>query len=152
VDSPEVLSLAELSRRLSSVRSGEAHLRTGLPPDNPHNAILRLLDITRYIGVPMNRIFEWFPTMSRVEHRLRDRPAPKKAKPIPEEWQRELSRFFYAWDRGTLKKAQVGGEWQIIGRHQTSPQMDVTPRPQAPPRVLTMRIDLTTLGPRLKGS
>jgi hypothetical protein len=153
VDSPDVLSLAEISRRLSQVREGEAHLRRELPVGNPHNAILRLRDITRYIGATENQVFLWFPTMVRMQHRLRDRPPPTKAAPMPERWQREWSRFFKAYEAGQLVKAQVGGEWQIIGRtDQTLAQVDAAPRPQAHARVIGMRIDMTTLGPRLKGN
>lgn len=145
-----VLSIAELSRRLSQVREGEMHLRTELPADNPHNAILRMRDITRYIGVTPNQLLLWFPFMVRVRHRLRDRPAPTKARPMQEKWQREFSRFFYGWDRGTLIKAQVGGEWQIIGRSSGMAQMAPAPSSQVPHRVHSMRIDVATLGLKLE--
>jgi hypothetical protein len=153
VDSPEVLSVAEIARRLSAVREGEAHLRTELPPQNPHNAVLRLSDITRYIATTPNQIFLWFPTMARVRHRLRDRPPPAKAVPIPERWQREFSRFFRGWESGNLIKAQVAGEWKIIGRaSEGMAKMAPTPSAQGPVRSIAMRIDMTTLGPRLKGT
>jgi hypothetical protein len=144
VDLPDVLSIAEITRRLSQIRDGEAHLRTELPLDNPHNAVLRLFDVTRYIGVRPNEVFLWFPTMTRVKHRLRDRPPPKKALPIPAERQREFSRFFNAWDRGMLVKARIADEWRIVSRHQDASSLGAAPGPQVPPRMIDMSIDPAT--------
>jgi hypothetical protein len=144
-----VLSVAEISHRLSQVREGEAHLRTELPVDSPHNAILRLTDITRYIGVRPNEVFLWFPEMTRVTHRLRDRPPPTKAQTLPPERQRDFSRFFHGWDAGTLIKARVGEQWRLVGRYESG-MAPLAPeaRAQARSRTLTMTIDPATLGLR----
>jgi hypothetical protein len=145
------LSVTEISRRLSQIRQGEAHLRAELPVDNPHNAILRLSDVTRYIGVRPNEVFLWFPDMLRVTHRLRDRPPPKKAVPLPPARQQDFSRFFRGWDAGTIVKARVGQDWRLVGRHEPGVEKVASAQsPQAPSRVLTMRIDPATLGLRFK--
>jgi hypothetical protein len=132
------------------VREGEAHLRAELPTDNPHNRILRLRDITEYIGVRPNEVWAWFPDMWRSDHRLVTRPAPKKAIPLPESQQRAFSRFFHEWDSGLLVKARVGDEWRIVHRHQDSVPVGAAAGSQAPARVIEMRIDRETLGLRLK--
>jgi hypothetical protein len=145
-DSPEVLSVAELSRRLSEVRQGEMHLKALLPVDNPHNAILRTRDITRYIGCTHQALLLWFPEMTRLKMpHLVDRPVVK-SQLLPEKWQRELSRFFKAWDAQNLIKARVGGEWQLIGRHTSLAPLGTPAGPKADARVITMRIDVKTLG------
>lgn len=155
MDSHDTLSIAELERRLSEVRSGEMHLRTQLPKENPHNAILRIRDITRYTGISLTELYQMFPRMQRIEHRLANtNPPPGLTRQPPKaaHWQREFSRFFFGWDQGTLIKARLGDEWKIVGKyqHQTLAKMDAAPLPQAGP--IRMRIDVTALGPRLKGS
>ena len=147
MDSHEVLSQAEIARRLSAIREGESHLRTELDPDSPHNAILRFRDVTRYIGVRENEVWLWFPEMWRVKHRLVKHPPPRKAVPLPPARQRDFSRFFYAWDKGNLVKARAGDEWRITHRHTPLAKMDAPARPQ---RSIEMRIDRETLGLRFK--
>jgi hypothetical protein len=133
------------------VRAGEAHLRTELPVDNPHNAILRLADITRYIGVHPNEVWLWFPEMLRYRHRLVTRPAPKKPVPLPCARQHDFSRFFKAWDAGVIVKARIGDEWRIVARHREDPlSLGAAARAQAPARLIEMKIDRETLGLRLK--
>jgi hypothetical protein len=146
-DSPEALSVAEIGRRLSAIREGEAHLRTLLPLESPYNAILRLRDVTRYIGLRENEVFLWFPTMTRLKmpHRRRERPPPAKATPLPPERQWDFTRFFRAWDAGLVVKARVGDEWGIVGRHSALAQVAAAPR-----KTIEMRIDRETLGLRFK--
>ena len=152
MDSHDILSVAEISRRLSQVRDGEAHLRTELPLDNPHNAILRLTDVTRYIGVRPNEVFLWFPQMRRnvLMYGTKSRPPPKKAVPLPPERQREFSRFFTAWDSGLLLKARIGDEWRILSRHPHELPLGPAPGPPTPPRTIHMTIDRKTLGLKFK--
>jgi hypothetical protein len=144
------LSQVEICNRLSAIRQGEAHLRNELDLDNPHNAVLRLRDLARYIGVTINEVWLWFPDMWRSTHRLVTRPAPKKAIRLPLERQRAFSNFFHAWDRGLIVKARVGDEWRICHRHQDESSLGATARPQADTRVITMKIDRDTLGLRFK--
>lgn len=151
-DSPsEVMSVAEIERRLHEVRQGELHLKTELPPDNAHNAVLRYADICRYLQLDQPNLLKCFPDLPRHNHRLwRARgPTATVAAPLPAAWQRNLSRFFHGWDSGALTKAQVHGKWCIVGRHETSP-LASAPRAQGPTRVLTMRIDPKTLGLKLE--
>lgn len=150
MDSHEPLSVAQICHRLSLIREGEAHLRAELPPENPHNAVLRLRDVTRYIDCRANEVLLWFPTMTRVSHRLRDRPPPKKAVPLPAARQWDFSRFFWGFDEGRIIKARVGDEWKIISRHSHPLPLGAAARQEAPAKRLDMRIDLTALGPRLK--
>lgn len=150
MDSHDPLAIHEIARRLSEIRQGEAHLRAELPPDNPHNAILRLADVTRYIDVRTNEVWLWFPDMWRSRHRLVTRAAPKKAVPLPPSRQLDFSRFFRAWDQGLLVKARIGDEWRIVHRHQDSPPLGASKAPPAGSRVHTMTIDRETLGLRFK--
>lgn len=152
----DVLSFAHLTRRLSEVRQGEEHLKRVLPVDSPHNAILRLADIVAYTQIPYPWLRRQFPDMHRFEFPRAPRPAPKgNEKPSDpheiEERQRDLSRFFYGWDQGTLIKARVGNEWRIVGRHSDTHSLGAAPRPPAPAgKVIAMQIDRTTLGLRFK--
>jgi hypothetical protein len=135
-DSIDVLSLDALSRRLSEVRRGEEHLKMILPVDSPYNSILRLRDILAYTQIPYPWVRRQFPEMHRFEFVGAARPEPKgKDKPATaheiHERQRELSRFFYGWDLGTLVKARVGDEWKIVGRYQDQSSLGAPPRPQA---------------------
>jgi hypothetical protein len=135
-DSTDILSFAALTRRLSEVRHGEEHLKMQLPVDSPHNSILRLKDIVAYTGIPYPWIRRQFPDMYRFEFPDAPRPAPKgNEKPMDkheiEERQRELSRFFYGWDLGTLVKARVGHEWKIVNRRQNAASLGAAPSPQA---------------------
>jgi hypothetical protein len=151
--SPDILSLDCLARRLSEVRRAEEHLKQRLPLDSEHNAILRLRDILAYTGIPYEWARRQFPEMYRMAS---PKGAPTgKEKPADKheigERQRELSRFFYGWDRGTLVKARVGDEWKIVGRYQDAAPLGAPPRPQAPPgKVISMRIDPASLGLRFK--
>jgi hypothetical protein len=152
----DVLSFAHLTRRLSEVRQGEEHLKQVLPVASAHNAILRLADIVAYTGIPYPWLRRQFPDMHRFEFPRAPRPAPKgNEKPSDpheiEERQRELSRFFYGWDRGTLIKARVGNEWRIVGRHSDAVPLRAAPRETAPPgKMIAMQIDRATLGLRFK--
>jgi hypothetical protein len=141
------LSQGEISRRLSEVRQGEAHLRNELDPASPHNAILRFRDVTRYIGLRENEVWLWFPDMWRSKHRLVTRPAPKKAVALPAARQLDFSRFFKAWDAGLITKARVGDEWRLVNRHTPLAQMAPAPSAKEP---IVMRIDPQTLGLRFK--
>ena len=145
-DSIDVLSLDALSRRLSEVRRGEEHLKMILPVDSPYNSILRLRDILAYTQIPYPWVRRQFPEMYRFEFVGAARPEPKgKDKPATaheiHERQRELSRFFYGWDLGTLVKARVGNEWQIVGRYQDAVSLGAKAGAQiAAGKVITMTI------------
>lgn len=153
-DSHEVMSLHELSRRLSEIRRGEEHLKHILPLDSEHNAILRLKDILAYTGIPYPWVRRQFPEMHRFDFPSAPRPKPQgKDKPADqheiEERQRELSRFFYGWDHGTLVKVRVHDRWAIINRHGVS--LDTPAPPPAPAgKMISMRIDPESLGLRFK--
>src|ERR1700677_3920087 len=155
---PHPLPPATLERRLSEVRRGEFHLRRNLPLDNPHNAVLRLTDIQRYIAVQGAEMFQAFPGMERVyDRRKPDRKVKKqfsKESARRDEIQLRLSQFFHGWDNGSLLKRCVGKQWLIVGRHDAEglAQVDGAPRPQTPARDIKMRIDMTTLGPKLRGA
>jgi hypothetical protein len=151
MDSHEILSFGELSRRLSEVRRGEEHLKQILPVDSPHNVILRLRDILAYTGIPYPWVRRQFPEMHRFEFIGAARPQPKGLD-MPattheiHERQRELSRFFYGWDRGTLVKARIGDEWRIVGRHQDAVSLGAAPRPSPHAgKMIAMRIDPNTV-------
>lgn len=156
-DSPEILSLVELERRLSEVRRGEFHLRRELPLDNPHNAVLRFSDVARYIDVQLPEMYQAFPGMERVYNRMKpDRKVKKtfsKGSARRDEIQLRLSQFFHGWDNGSLVKQCDGKRWLILSRHGSEKlaQVDAAPRPQAIARDIKMRIDMTTLGPKLRG-
>jgi hypothetical protein len=156
VGSHEVLSLVELTRRLSEVRRGEEHLKTRLPRDSEHNRILRLADIVAYTGIPYPWLRRQFPEMYRFEFPDAPRPKPKgHEKPSDKTEiaarQTLLSRFFYGWDQGTLIKARIGNEWTIIGRHSDEVSLGPAPRQEAPAgKMISMRIDRATLGLRFK--
>lgn len=149
------MSFVALTRRLSEVRLGEAHLKRRLPVSSPYNAVLRLIDILNYTGIPYPWILRMFPELLRLESGMRppapcltDAPADKHE---IHERQRELSRFFYGWDQGTLVKARIGDEWKIVGRYQDACSLGAAPRPQAAAgKVISMRIDPATLGLRFK--
>lgn len=153
MDSHEIMSFAELTRRLSEVRRAEEHLKMLLPVDSPHNAILRLREILAYTHIPYEWARRQFPEMYRFKSL---RPPPKgNERPADkheiEERQIALSRFFYAWDRGTVIKARVGNEWRLVARHQDAVPLGAAPRPPAAPRkVIEMHIDRETLGLRFK--
>lgn len=144
------LSVEQICRRLSQVRQGEDHLKAELPLENPHNAVLRLHDIARYIGVRKNEVWLWFPQMWRSRHRTMKHAPPKKALPLPLERQRDFSNFFQAWDAGRIVKARVGDEWRIVSRHQNPSPLGPAPGPKADERTIKMVIDRETLGLRLK--
>jgi hypothetical protein len=152
--SHEILSFEALTRRLSEVRRGEEHLKRNLPLASEHNRILRLNDICAYTGIPYPWIRRQFPDMYRMEFPDAPKPAPSgRDKPATkheiEERQRELSRFFYGWDRGTLVKARVRDEWKIVGRYQDAVPLGAAARPERPPgKILEMRIDLETFALR----
>ena len=152
-DSHDILSIDGLTRRLSEVRRAEEHLKRELPPDSPHNLILRLADIIAYTGIPYPWIRRQFPEMYRMPS-VRPRGKNLTDKPVDkheiEARQRDLSRFFYGWDRGTLVKARIGNEWRICNRHPDSPPMAAAARPAPDARVIGMRIDPETLGLRFK--
>jgi hypothetical protein len=155
-DSLEALPLITLERRLSEVRRGEFHLRRELPLDNPYNAVLRFTDILRYIDVQAWEVFSMFPGLERVYNRMKPDRKPNLKKKVTgrkDELQLRLSQFFHGWDNGSLLKRCVGSKWLIVGRHDGEglAKMDAAPRPQADARSIKMRIDLTTLGPKLKG-
>ena len=151
----DILSFVALTQRLSAVRRGEEHLKRQLPVASPHNAILRLLDIVAYTHIPYPWLRRQFPDMHRFEFPDAPRPKPRgKDKPADqheiEERQRELSRFFFAWDQGTLVKARVGDEWRIVNRHSHALPLGTAPRPVADGgKLITMRIDRATLGLKL---
>jgi hypothetical protein len=152
VDLPnhQVMSFAELTRRLGEVRLGEAHLKTQLPPDSDWNRTLRLKDIIAYTGIPYPWLLRQFPEMPRLKS-IRDRERKGGDSPVDkheiEQRQRELSRFFYGWDAGTLIKARIRDEWKIVGRYQDAESLGAPPRPQAHAgKVIAMRIDPESLG------
>jgi len=136
--STDHLSKAELRRRLDQVRQESYHLKERLPPDSPHNALLRLSDIARYIGVTR----AWLRMMTDGANPSHD---------MSEERQVELSRFFQAWDRGLLVKARVADEWNIVSRYGADSQWSKVARTQgAPGKIHRLTIDLSTLGLKVK--
>ena len=136
--STDHLSKAELRRRLDQVRQESYHLKERLPPDSPHNALLRLSDIARYIGVTR----AWLRMMTDGANPSHD---------MSEERQVELSRFFQAWDRGLLVKARIADEWKIVPRHAPDSQWSKVARAQgAPGKIHRLTIDLSTLGLKVK--
>jgi hypothetical protein len=120
-----------------AIRSESAHLKPWLPPQNKHNAVLRLADVANYIEVSL----AWLACViaeTRTEYCMK------------RELQETLSRFFIAWDRGLLVKARVGDEWKIVHRV-PGPGLSPGQRPaDTPPPVHKCRIDLATLGLRLE--
>lgn len=98
-----VLSIAELRRRVAVVREESIHLVNKLPPDSVHNKILRLADLDRYVGLPPSSMSHF------VSEKSRDRVAR-----LTEENQRDLSRFFWAWDNGRLVKGKTAQGWRIV--------------------------------------
>lgn len=128
MESTEWLPVAAIEARFRAIVAEGCHLKNNLPPDSPHNAILRLIDIAAYIG-----------------HGRMDAGYARRH-------QRELSLFFKALDHGHLVKARLGDKWQILSRHsghQALAQMDAAPLAKQPREPLKCKIDLTTLGPRL---
>ena len=157
MDSHEVLPLGTIERRLSEVRRGEFHLRRELPLDNPYNAVLRFTDILRYIDVQSWEVFSMFPGLERVYNRMKPDRKPNLKKKVTgrkDELQLRLSQFFHGWDNAQLVKRIVGKQWLIVGRHdgERLAKVDCAPLPKAPARDIKMRIDLTTLGPKLRGA
>jgi hypothetical protein len=156
VASHEILPIAVLQKRLSEVRAGEFHLRRELPLDNPYNAILRFTDILRYIDVQAWEVFSMFPGLERVYNRMRPDRKPNLKRKVTrrkDELQLRLSQFFHGWDNGSLLKRPVGKQWLIVGRHDGEGMAQVD-EPKAAPayaRSIKMRIDVTTLGPKLRG-
>jgi hypothetical protein len=132
VESTEILSCAELKRRFRTIVADSSHLKSKLPLDSPHNALLRLIDVARYIGGPR---------------------ASMDGDAYLKRHQRALSLFFKAWDHGNLVKARIGDTWQIIHRHTgTTSLAQVAPAPREE-RPIQCRIDLSVIGrnsPRLK--
>src|ERR1700681_3316820 len=90
------MSVRELEARMSTLGREAAHLNPRLPLDSPWNAVLRRVDVQRYIGV------QWYRGFTR-------------------KYQRELTILFRRWDRGELVKARIGERWQIVHRYETSP-------------------------------
>jgi hypothetical protein len=134
------MSQPTLRRRLLEVIAASDHLRQNLRPDSPYAHVLRLGDIARYIGL--------------AERTLKRCIYGKAPPAMPESMQRNLSRFFHGWDNGSLVKAKLADRWQILNPHScNSPlaQVAAAPLPQANERKINMRIDLTSLGPRLRG-
>lgn len=131
MESTEWLSVAEIDRRFKKIVADSAHLRTSLPPDSPYNAVLRVADIVRYIGVNS-----------------------RDGRAFIKRYQRELSLFFKAWDHGNLVKARVGDTWKIVHRHTgdtTLAKVAAAPGKERPP--IQCRIDMSVIGrgvPRLK--
>lgn len=133
------MSVAELRRRVDEVNANAAHLAWQLPLDSPHNAVLRSMDIARYIGHEHGGIVKLFGG---------------RRSGLPEHWQVKLSQFFYGWDHGNLVKARIGNEWLIVNRHTGATalaQMAAPSLPQAHARSIAMRIEVAAGGPKLKG-
>lgn len=153
MDSLDLLSVEELRRRIKDISAGEEHLRRVLKPDNPHNQVLRVRDVARYIGTTGELLRVYCPGVGiQFAGRWGEKRKFEQAK-MPAKIQRGLSQFFHGWDHGHLVKAKVGQEWKIINRysgHSSLAALDLAPRPQADARPLTLRIDMATLGLRLK--
>lgn len=153
VDSLDLLSVEDLRRRIKDISAGEEHLRRVLKPDNPHNQVLRVRDVARYIGTTGELLRVYCPGVGiQFAGRWGERRKFEQAK-MPAKIQRGLSQFFHGWDHGHLVKAKVGEEWKIINRHSghtSLATLDAAPTPSPDARVHTLRIDMTTLGPRLR--
>lgn len=151
----DTLSLPALRLRLRSVIAGACHLRGRLPPENPHNCILRLSDVERYIGLTHRCVLGPFcvdapPKACQLGCASVDVcRARQRCRNITPEIQRKLSEFFMSWERGDLLKANIGGTWRVLpARDAALAQMAAPALEKAPAR--RMSIDLTQLGPRLK--
>lgn len=157
------LSRREIARRLRQVLKDTDHLKNKLPPDNPHNQLLKFTDICRYVDF---RVSSWIRWAIKEEPHKNCRfscssldfcRANPHCKPLDEKLLRKLSDFFKDWDAGLLVKARVNGKWGIY-RKGTSPvchtplaQMAAETIPEAHTRPqIEMRIDLTTLGLKIK--
>jgi hypothetical protein len=130
-----------LRRRLRQLAQETEHLRVQLPKDSPYQSVLRLTDIARYIGIELN-------TLVRCGVIAVPRPMTKTE-------QLGLSRFFHGWDTGALVKAKVHDEWRILNPHSCDAplaQMAATTGPAPHARSIRLKIDVTTLGPRLRGA
>lgn len=160
MDSLEPLSCAAIRRRLNTLIAESAHLRKTLPPDSPHNAVLRLSDVARYIRVPalnLQRAISEKPSRHLCRRgcaTLYDCERDSRCDTLAGKWQLELSRFFWALDRGNIRKIRVGDEWRIENSHKGDgalPQVVPAPLPTAATRKpFELRIDLTKLGPKLE--
>lgn len=159
MDSPEWISQPELRRRLREIVEATAHLRLRLPPDSPYNAALRLEDVAVYIRAQPRRlqsIVSDVPPPRCIRHcaSVNDCRLKPRCRAFQDHWQRDLSRFFWAWDRGALVKARVNDVWRIIPKNPGDPALEkmvATPATAPAPRPpLKLKIYVTTLGPRLR--
>lgn len=158
--SAELLDPGELRRRVRGIAAATRHLLKTLEPESPHNVVLRVLDIARYSGVDLRRLRELVKDEPPARcsrkcgsvERCRLKP---RCRGFTESQHRALSHFFLAWDTGDLLKARVGKDWKIVSRHNVDAPLAKMaaaslPPSSAPPREIAMKIDLTTLGPRLR--
>ena len=129
----------ELRALLDKVKEDARHLRRDLPVDSPHNSVLRLQDIARYIGWPIHRLYD------RAGWRLTNTD------------RRKLAAVFQQLNKGRLVKRRVGDEWKLVPTEgpasEALAKMVASPGPKAdaPAKTLTMRIDpLVIGGPKLR--
>lgn len=153
----DTLSLPALRRRLRAVIQGACHLRSRLPAESPHNCILRVSDVERYIGLTHRAVLGPFcvdapPKACNLGCASVDVcRGRQRCRNITPEIQRKLSEFFMSWERGELVKANLGGTWRVAhARDAALAQMAAPALEKAPARGVPMSIDLTQLGPRLK--
>lgn len=143
-DSLEPLSRKEIARRLQQIYDESRHLNARLPADSPHNATIRLVDISRYLEV------------DGVEG-LRLGGDSAVVRKFSRAVQMALTRFFRDFDAGLIVKARTSTGWKLFNRRAINAALaQVAPPPGPstsphPERSLAMRIDLTTLGPKLRG-
>jgi hypothetical protein len=148
-----ISSLSELRRRVRKVQEDSNFLRKKLTPESPYNAVLRVVDITRYIGCGNSDLADFAPdapppkwkcACGSVEHCQRQ----PRCRTLGPTIQRKLSGFFRGWDSGALVKANVLGEWRVVSRHSsyaTLAPVDAKAGAKIRPAI-PMRIDPATLG------
>src|SRR6266404_7108544 len=157
----EVLSNAELRRRLKEIHESTCHLRLRLPVENPYNKTVTLQDIARYVGASSRYLRHIWPETppARCTFECPSVQTCRKTPPcrnIQAYLQKRLTDFFRGFDAGRIVKARVGETWQLVDRRASvmgdSPlaQVAAAQGTSLQTRTITGRIDLTVLGPRLK--
>lgn len=164
----ELLSQSVIRKRLREIKETTAHLKNHLPPESPYNKELRVWDVANFTGI------RW----REMENLLRDDPPPKwrckcgsvdncvrspRCRPMSEKAQRDLSRFFQAYDSGILAKGQGQGSWVggvegglwKPGRWKIFSRSAPLPREQqhidAGVKQIGLRIDMKTFGLKVRG-
>jgi len=153
------MSIRECRRRLREVYDAQAHLKERLPPDSPHNTILRFRDVAEYLRVKISwlryvRLQETppgCPWACPTCDACRVGPPCRRMDPC---LQRQLSNFFRDWDNGRLTKVRHDDAWFIVRVSDARAglaQMASQARAHAQARQLNMKIDLSGGSPKLRG-